>query len=86
MGFPHKAEKLLFSVPPSIITFVGDLILGSFLAFCGPHGLFWESWEAQKSLLGPLINVVEQLFLSMFPSILTFYLTLFWGCFCFFGP
>ena len=40
LGSDHRAEKLLFSVLPSIITPVFDLFLGSFLA---PNGLFWES-------------------------------------------
>ena len=33
LGSDHKAEKLLFSVLPSITTFVFDLILGSFWDF-----------------------------------------------------
>ena len=34
--FTHIAEKLLFSMLPSILTFNFDLIFGLFLAFLGP--------------------------------------------------
>ena len=36
----HVVEQLSFSMLPSILTFDFDLILGSFLTFCGPNGLF----------------------------------------------
>ena len=34
-------EQVLFSMFSSILTFVFDLILGSFLSFWGPNGLVW---------------------------------------------
>ena len=40
LGSTHIVEELLFSIVPSILTFDFDLILGSFLTFGGPHGLF----------------------------------------------
>ena len=40
-GSNHVAEQLLFSIVPSIPTFDFDLILGSFLTFWGPNGLFF---------------------------------------------
>ena len=40
MGSNHVVEQLLFSIIPSILRFEFDLILGSFLAFLGPNGLF----------------------------------------------
>ena len=40
MGSNHVVEQLLFSMIPSILRFEFDLILGSFLAFLGPNGLF----------------------------------------------
>ena len=43
LGGHHKAEKLLFPMLPSILTFTFYLILRSFLAFLGPIGLFWKS-------------------------------------------
>ena len=36
----YVVEELLFSVVPSNLTFDFDLILGSFLTFWGPNGLF----------------------------------------------
>ena len=40
LGPPHEVEQLSFSMLPSILTFVFDLILGPFLTFLGPNGLF----------------------------------------------
>ena len=40
LGSSHVVEQLSFSMLPSILTFDFDLILGSFLTFCGPNGLF----------------------------------------------
>ena len=61
----HVVEQLLFSMLPSILTFDFDLILGSFLTFCGPNGLFlglgfhnglFLGWgRVQKLFLGLLI-------------------------------
>ena len=39
-GFTHVVEQLSFSMFSSILTFDFDLILGSFLTFGGPNGLF----------------------------------------------
>ena len=39
-GVTHVVEQLSFSVFLSILTFNFDLILGSFLTFWGPNGLF----------------------------------------------
>ena len=43
LGSIHVVEKLTFSVIPSIMIFKFDLILGSFLMFLGPNGLFLGS-------------------------------------------
>ena len=59
----------------SILTLDFDLILGSFLTFWGPNGLFWDS----KTIFGPN-HVVEQLLSS---SILTFFIW-FWDNFLLF--
>ena len=40
LGSTHEVEQLSFSMLPSILTFDFDLILGSFLTFWGPNGLF----------------------------------------------
>ena len=71
---------------PSILTFEFDLILGSFLTFWSPNGLFLGSRLDQKYVLGST-HVVEKLSFSMFPSILTFYFDLRLGSFLIFlGP
>ena len=54
-----------------ILTFDFDLILGSFLTFWGPNGLFLGLWRGSKTVLGST-HVVEQLLFPMFPSILTY--------------
>ena len=41
LGSTHVAEILSFSMFSSILTFTFDLILGSFLTFWGPNGLFF---------------------------------------------
>ena len=59
MGSTHVVEQLLFSIVPSILTFDldFDLILGSFLTFWGPNGLFLGSGYGSKTVLGsPHIN------------------------------
>ena len=56
------------------------LILGSFLTFWGPNGLFLGSGFGSKTVLGST-HVVEQLSFSMFPSILTFDFELISGVF-----
>ena len=40
LGSTHVVEQLSFSMFLSILTFDFDLILGSFLTFWGPNGLF----------------------------------------------
>ena len=39
-GSTHVVEQMSFSMFPSILIFDFDLILGSFLTFWGPTGLF----------------------------------------------
>ena len=76
-------EQYLFL---SILTFDFDLILGSFLIFWGPNGLFLGLWKGSKTVLGST-HVVEQLSFSMLPSILTFDFDLILGSFLtFWGP
>ena len=71
---------------PSILTFDFDKILGLFLNFWGPHGLFFGLGKGSKNVLGST-HVVEQLSFSMLPSILTFDLELILGSFLtFWGP
>ena len=41
LGVTHVVEQLSFSMFPSILTFDFDLILLSFLTFCGPNGLLF---------------------------------------------
>ena len=60
------------------------LILGSFLTFLGPNGLFLGLWKGSKTVLGST-HVVEQLSFSMLPSILTFDFDLILGSFLTFG-
>ena len=43
MGSTYVVEQLSFFMFPSILTFKFDLILGSFLTFQGPNGLFLGS-------------------------------------------
>ena len=67
----HVVEQLSFSMLPSILKFDFDLILGSFLKFLGPNGLFFRLDLGSKTVFWST-HVVEQLSLSMFPSFLTF--------------
>ena len=86
MGPTHVVEQLSFSMFPSILTFDFTLILGSFLTFLGPNGLFLGLWKGSKTVLGST-HVVEQLSFSMLPSILTFDFDLILGSFLtFWGP
>jgi len=48
LGSIHIVEQLLFSTVPSILTFDFELILGSFLTFWGPNGLFWGCGRVRK--------------------------------------
>ena len=79
MGSTHVVEQLSFSLFLSILAFTFDLILGSFLTFWGPNGLFLGLGKGSKT--------VEQLSFSMLPSILTFDFYLILGSFfSFWGP
>ena len=61
LGSSHVVEQLSFSLFLSILTFDFDLILGSFLTFWGPNGLFLGLWKGSKTVLGST-HVVEQLY------------------------
>ena len=63
LGSTHVVKELLFSMFPSIQTFDFDLILGSFLSFWGPNGLFGGSGQGSKTVLGST-HVVERLLFS----------------------
>ena len=54
----HIVEQLLFSLFLLILTFDFDSILGSFLTFWGPNGLFLGVGVGLKNVLGPT-HVVE---------------------------
>ena len=58
-------EKLLFSRVPSFLTFDFDSIVGSFLIFWGPNGLFLGLGKGSTTLLGST-HVLEQLSFFMF--------------------
>ena len=73
MESTHVDEQLSFSMLLSIVTFDFDLILGSFLTFWGPYGLFFGLGKGSNTVLGST-RVVEQLF----SSILTFDLLILW--------
>ena len=86
MGSTHVVEQLSFSMFLSILTFDFDLVLGSFLTFWGPNGLFLGLEKGSNTVLGSTY-VVEQLLSSLFLSILTFDFDLILGSFFyFFGP
>ena len=58
---------------PSILTFDFDLILGSFLNFCGPNGLFWGRARVRlEKLFWDSTHVVEIFLFTMCCSILSF--------------
>ena len=70
----------------SILTFDFDSILGSFLTFWGPNGLFFGLGKSPNTVLGST-HLVEQLLLSIVPSILTLDFDLILGLFLtFWGP
>ena len=70
----------------SILTFNFDLILGSFLTFWGPNGLFLGLRKRSKTVLGST-HIVEQFSFCMFSSILIFDFYLISGLFLtFLGP
>ena len=79
MGFTHIVQRL-FALFPSIKTFDFVLILGLFLTFCCPNGLFLGSMWGSKTVLG-YTHIVQQLSFSMIPLILTFEFDLILGSF-----
>ena len=52
LEYTHKVEKLLFSVPPSIIPIVVDLFLGYFWAFGDQMGKFGDPGNTKKLSCG----------------------------------
>ena len=66
LGSIYVDENLSFSLFLSILTFDFDLILGSFVTFLGPNGLFFGLEKGSKTVLG-FTHVVEQLSFSMLP-------------------
>ena len=84
MGSTHVVEKLSFSMFLLILTFDFVFILGSFLTFWGPNGLFLGLGKGSNTVLGST-HVVEKLSFSMFLSILTFDSYLILGSFFVFG-
>ena len=78
LGCNYVVEQLSSSLYFSILTFYFDLILGSFLTFWGPNGLFLGLGKGSNTVLGST-HVVEQLSFFMLSSILTFDFYLFWG-------
>ena len=66
LGSTHVVEQLSFSLFLSILTFDFDSILGSFLTFWGPNGLFLGLGKGPNTVLGST-HVVEQLYFSMLP-------------------
>ena len=55
LGSTHVVEQLSFSMFPSILTFDFDLILGSFLIFGGPNGLFLGLRKGSTTFWGLLM-------------------------------
>ena len=51
MGSTHVVEELSFSLFLSTVTFDFGLILGSFLTFWGPNGLFLGLGQGSKTVL-----------------------------------
>ena len=80
----HVVEQLLSSIVLSTLNFHFDLILGLFLTFWGPNGLFLVLGRAQKLFFG-CTHVIYQLSFSMLPSILIFDIDLIFGSFLTFG-
>ena len=64
----------------SILIFEYDLILGSYLMFLGPNGLFLGSGLGSKMVFGST-HVANQLLFSIVSSILTFDFDLIFGTF-----
>ena len=84
LGSTHVVEQLSFSMFPSTLTFDFDLILGSYLTFLGPDGLFLGLRKSLKTVLGST-HVVKQFSFCIFSSILIFDFHLISGLFFTFG-
>ena len=82
LGSTHKAELFffLFSVLPSISTFVFDLNLGHFWLFGAQMDYFWVG-----TLIRNTTHILQQLLFSCFPSNLTIDFVLILGLFWIFG-
>ena len=66
LGSTHVVEQLSFSLFLLILKFIFDLILGPFLTFLGPNGLFLGLAKGPKTVLEST-HVVKQLSFSMLP-------------------
>ena len=53
LGSTYVVEQLSFTIFLSILTSDFDSIVGSFLTFWGPSGLFLESGWGSKTILEP---------------------------------
>ena len=84
LGCTHVVKHLLFSTFSSILAFDFDLILGLFLTFWGPNGLFFGLRWGSITVLGTT-NVVEQILFFIVPSFLTFDFDVILGAFLIFG-
>ena len=71
MESTYVVEQLSSSLFLSILTFDFDLILGTFLTFWGPNGLFWGLGKGSNAILGSTYGV-EQFSFSIFSSTLIF--------------
>ena len=86
LGSTRVVEQPSFSLFLSILRFDFELILGSFLTFWDPNGLFWGLRKVSKTALGSA-HVVEQFSFCMSPSFLIFDFDLILGSFfTFWGP
>ena len=72
MGSNYEVEELSSSLFFSNLLFYFDLILGSFLTFWGPNGLFLGLGKGSNRVLGST-HIVEQLSFFKLSSILTFF-------------
>ena len=52
LGSSHVVEQISFSLFLSILTFDFNLILGSFLTFWGPYGLYFGLGKCSTTVLG----------------------------------
>ena len=86
MGSTYVVEQLSSSLFFSILTFYFDLILGSFLNFWGPNGLFLGFGKGSKNVLGST-HIIEELLFCMLPSFLIFdFYLIFGSILTFWGP